>query len=121
MDPDGDGIANLAEMAFGTDPVVFTAVSDFGGGYVSGLSLATVGEDQYLQLTVDKSAIAGGVWYGVQVSTDLINWSPDPATPGDDSVFEIVEDSATSLIIRDRTAISPAAPRFARVVFDIPQ
>lgn len=115
-DPDGDEIPNLGEMALGTDPNEVDPASAFGGGYVEGLSLSTDGSDDYLQLTLDKSALEGGVWYGVQVSSDLTKWSPDPATPGDDSAFEVIEDSRDRLIIRDRTPVSPGSPRFVRLV-----
>ncbi|MGJ8651425.1 MAG: Calx-beta domain-containing protein [Opitutaceae bacterium] len=120
QDPDGDGIVNLGEMALGTDPDVADASSVFGSGNLSGLSLVDVSGSNYLQMTLDKSALSGGVWYCVQVSSDLSTWSPDPAVPGDETAFEILEDSASRLIIRDKTPISAGSPRFVRVVLKTP-
>ncbi len=120
-DFDGDGIANLGELALGTDPLVADASSIFGSGNLGGLELAQVSGSNYLQMTLDKSALSGGVWYCVQVSSDLTNWSPDPAVPGDESAFDILEDSPSRLVIRDKTPISAGSPRFARIVFKTPE
>lgn len=121
QDPDGDGIENLGEMALSTDPTVADASSVFGSGNLSGLSLADVSGSQYLQFSLDKSALPGGVWYSVQLSSDLTSWSPDPAVPGDDTHFTILEDSGERLIIRDKTPISVGTPRFARIVLSKPE
>lgn len=120
-DPDGDGITNIAEMALGTGPTSFESGSNLMGGLVSGLVLQEIGMNQYLELSLDKSAMDGGVWFGVQLSSDLLSWSPDPATPEDDSAFEILEDSASRMVIRDRTPVSSSNPRFVRVVFKAPE
>jgi len=120
-DADGDGIPNIGEIAFGTDPTVVNASSDFGEGFLDGLSLATVGSDQFLQLTINKSALTGGVWYGVQLTSDLSNWPQESFTPGDDSVFEIIEDSRDRLVIRDRTPIRSSVSRFVRMVLSLPE
>lgn len=115
-DPDGDGIANIGELAIGSDPNFADASSLFGGSGPGTLTLAEAGGQTYLELSFDKSALDGGVWYAVQVSSDLVNWSPDPPIPGDDTAYEILEDSESRLVIRDRTPVSEDAPRFVRVV-----
>jgi len=120
-DPDGDQIVNLGEIALGTDPTLADASSVFGAGNLSGLSLVEAAGNQYLQMTLDKSALSGGVWYCVQVSSDLTTWSPSPAVPGDQSAYAILEDSATRLVIRDNTPVSAGSPRFARIVFKSPE
>ncbi|MGJ8639759.1 MAG: Calx-beta domain-containing protein [Opitutaceae bacterium] len=120
-DADLDGIANIGELALGTDPVVADASSVFGSGNASGLSLSEDSGLNYLQMTLDKSALSGGVWYCVQVSSDLSTWSPDPALPGDDSAFEILEDGDSRLVIRDRTPVAPGSPRFVRIVIKQPE
>lgn len=121
QDPDRDTIANLAELALGTNPVEADSSSVFGSGNLSGLSLVEASGNQYLQMTLDKSALDGGVWYCVQLSSDLINWTPDPATPGDQSAYDILEDSPNRLTIRDKTPVSAGSPRFARIVFKTPK
>jgi hypothetical protein len=107
-------------LALGTDPTLADSSGVFGSGNVGGLELVADGASDYLQMTLDKSAIAGGAWYCVQLSSDLSTWSPDPAVPGDTSAFDILEDSATTLVIRDKTPISPASPRFARIIIKTP-
>lgn len=121
FDADGDDIVNLGEMALGTNPNVADASSVFGSGNLSGLSLVDVAGNDYLQMTLDKSALTGGVWYCVQLSSDLSTWTPNPAVPGDETAFEILEDSDSRLVIRDKTPISTGTPRFARIVLKTPE
>lgn len=63
-DPDGDGMVNLMEYAFGLDPWVFTA----------GPSTLPSVVDGYLQLAYSRPSGISDLVYVPQVSTDLVSW-----------------------------------------------
>ena len=100
-DPDGDGITNLMEMAFGTNPIVGSGGKIVVSGGVlnqRGLPDTTV---QNLARGVDfravygrrKDYVAAGLTYKVQFSGDLITWDNSTAAPAaiaDDGTIEAV-------------------------------
>lgn len=75
------------------------------------LSAAIVEESgqMYLIVTVTRPAPSPGDTYGVEVSSDLVNWASSP---------EIVRlsETPTQLVLRDTTAVQDGAMRFIRLV-----
>jgi len=53
---------------------------------------------------------------GIQVSSDLQTWSPDPVAPLDGTSSKIVEDTCKDLVIRDLQPVDPSTPRFLKLV-----
>jgi len=117
-DPDGDGISNLEEYAFGTDPTL---------GDVAAISFSFGSVNTYGQPFLDSSDgyalvygrrldyVALGLTYTAQFSADLVEWVDDatePAVLAADSEFEAVRVGYPATI---PTANGDLAPRFARV------
>ena len=71
-DPDGDGVTNQQEYAFGLNPTLGSSVNPI----VSPLNAAT-GNFQY---TRRATPAATGLTYTVLTSTDLVNWATGGAT-----------------------------------------
>lgn len=88
-DPDGDGMPNLAECAFGHDPHVAEA------GAIQSLTMQTDNGTNYLYITHDRNHYASGIALAYETSTDLTTWSevsPEPVSatqidPQKDSVI----------------------------------
>jgi hypothetical protein len=101
-DADGDGISNLLEYAFDSEPrspSASPAEADF----------AQVGDGKYLRLRVPKNPAATNLSYFIEVSNDLQegSWS---------SLQTIIEeDEATHLTVRDHVAVAAGASRFIRL------
>ena len=101
-DADGDGISNLLEYAFDSEPrspTASPAEADF----------AQVGDGKYLRLRVPKNPAATNLSYFIEVSNDLQegSWS---------SLQTIIEeDEATHLTVRDHVEVSAAERRFIRL------
>lgn len=101
--PAGDGISNLLKYALGLDP----AVADLQGLPV-GIPEEDGGE-AYLTLTVAKNAEAADVTLAVEASGDLAVWDSGSAST------TVLVDDATTLKVRDNTALSAAGSRFIRL------
>ena len=98
-DPDGDGLNNLGEWAFGLDPIVGSGGKIVaGGGILSQRGLPDTSV-QHPGHGVDFRAVFGRrrdylAWrliYTVQFSSDLITWESSTATPSviaDDGTIE---------------------------------
>jgi hypothetical protein len=86
---DGDGLTNLQEFAFGTDPSKSSPGSlAYAAGLVSQRGLPTVslrnipgGVDFRAAFIRRKNHLAAGLIYQVQFSGDLITWRNSSATP----------------------------------------
>jgi hypothetical protein len=107
-DPDNDGVKNLAEYAFGTNPhspSLNPVVSSF----------AVIGNERYLRLTITKNPAATGITYGAEITNELansLNWSSN------DLVIEI--DTPEVLQMRDVLPISANPRRFMRARVQLP-
>jgi endonuclease I len=74
-DPDGDGIPNLAEYAFGHDP------HEADAGPIESVTVQTDGATNYLSITHHRNHYGSGIAIAYETSTDLISWEeivPDP-------------------------------------------
>lgn len=67
---------------------------------------------EYLQLTLDKSSLSNGAWYSAIASSDLKNWSSEDNL----NAFDVLVDSSSLLVLRDKTPVSPETPRFADIM-----
>ena len=119
-DPDNDGLVNLAEYAMGTNPTLFDADTIFGVAE-GGITLQSVGDDTYLQITLNKSSDVPGAWYAAQFGNDLSNLLPSTPSLQSNSIYQVVEDSPITYTVRDHTPISSATKRFARVKLVLPE
>jgi fibronectin-binding autotransporter adhesin len=118
-DPDGDGIENLLEFAFGTDP----AVSSSGPLAYSGGVLTTPGQPileeeagvYYAVFCRRSDYLAAGLNYSVEFSNALSAWTATGATPttlATDGVIDVVRVPFLSLVPSDS---GPQKPTFFRV------
>ncbi len=121
QDPDEDGIVNLAEMAMGTNPVVANTDPVFSISENGGVTLQNSGGQDYLQITLDKTSLTNGAWFVAQFSSDLVVWSPANPTPAANASYDVIENSATKFVVRDKTPISTSAPRFGRIIIESPE
>ena len=120
-DPDEDGMSNLAEMAMGTNPTVANTDPVFNASNNDGVTLHSSGGQKYLQIKLDRTSLAKGAWFVAEFSSDLVTWSPIDPTPAANTTYDVIEDSATQFIVRDKTPISTSTIRFARIKIMTPQ
>jgi len=102
-DPDRDGVSNLLEFVFGTSPTVA------GASPATTTSFVSISGLNYFQISIPRlrNRLAK---LTVEVSTDLSHWDSG------DSFTAVVADSATALVVRDKTlAVPGAVKRFMRV------
>lgn len=99
-DPDNDGIANLLERALGLSPNSVSTAS------LPTVSWTEIGHDDYLTLTVNKSAAASDLIYTVEVSGDLTGWNSGPTHT------TILDNTPTLLRVRDNLPLGNGTPRF---------
>lgn len=107
-DPDGDGITNIMEFAFGTDPTIATSGPgglQYTGTFAGGGTIAAKGQPiarfEAIPFGVDYRAlfvrrddyIAAGLTYTVQFSADMSTWftvATAPSVLADDGTMQIV-------------------------------
>ncbi|MEO7341249.1 MAG: SdrD B-like domain-containing protein [Luteolibacter sp.] len=108
QDPDRDGILNLMEFVFGTDP------KSPGATIATPVVLVDVSGQRYLQITVPRR-IDHPASLTVEVSSDMIDWNSGASNT------VVVEDSAAALVVRDLVPFNPANPkRFIRLKASLP-
>lgn len=114
-DFDGDGVLNLLECAFDTDPAVIqtapAAIAINGGGIVRHGGPTVTEPDRKAMFGRRKDAAQQGLTYAVRFSADLVTWelSADvPTVVGSDAEIEAVTVPFPALV-------GGKAPRFFRV------
>ena len=65
-------------------------------------------------MTVSRSAEAPDINYTVEVSSDLLTWTSDPAE------LVILVDTPTQLVVRDNTRVQDVTARFLRLRVSTP-
>lgn len=101
-DPDGDGLANLIEYFTGGVPLLRDQ---------NKLPLYTVIEDtgqHFIEISLSKAAAATGVNVMIEVSDDLVTW-----TPGGNEI-EMLENNDSVIRFRDKTPLG-RSHRYLRV------
>ncbi len=103
-DPDHDGIVNLLEYAFGSNPTQAN---------VSGLPVVSM-QNGYLTISFVERIAPTDVTYAVEVSGDMSTWNSGSGYTTQLSVTAI--DAVTQrVVVRDNTPASSAERRFIRV------
>jgi hypothetical protein len=105
-DPDGDGLANLAEFALGLNPRLADASAAWS------TAVQNIGGVDYLALTFKRRAPAQDLAYAVQSSGDLAAWSTGPVQVGS-AVSN--GDGTETVTYRDSVAVGTGGRRFLRV------
>ncbi len=105
-DADGDGLSNLMEYALGLSPLV----PDTSGRPAA--SVQALGATPYLTLTFRRLYLANEVAYGLEVSSDLVNWVS--ATQKVNGPL-LNSDGTETFAYRDNLAASSATNRFMRL------
>ena len=102
-DPDRDGLVNLVEFGVGSSPNAASTNPVV-------VDLVAVGPDKFARITVPKNPAAGDVVYQVEVTSDL-------RTAGSWSGAGLVtlQDTATTLQMRDSVRVASSTVRCARV------
>ena len=117
--PDNDGLSNLLEHAFGTNPTVSNSspASESNGSIISlgAPSVSITGGQTKLIFARRKAFAAENLTYTASFSGNLYNWTNATATPA------VLADNGTMQIVSlDFPQISGAPARFARVLVSLP-
>jgi hypothetical protein len=113
-DPDGDGIANLLEYAFGGDPAAGSAVSAAGGILLPQISRES--GQMVLRFPVRTDAAIRGLSYAIEFSETLDGGSWTTATPAGFSTADAAFAPAVSGFALRTVHFDPDVPRrFCRV------
>lgn len=104
-DPDGDGLPNLAEYAFGSNPL------DANSGARPVVSMVQAGVDQFLAVTYSRPTSTSDVTYVVEVSSDLQTWNSGATTV----ISDFTQGATQTVTTRDNAAQSTNRQRFIRV------
>lgn len=99
-DPDGDGLDNLLEFAFGTHPLQANANPLAG-------SMAAIGDERYLRISVARNPAATNLTFGAELSGELGGWSS--------MGVDVEENTPTRFTARDTIPAGSAPSRFIRL------
>lgn len=106
-DPDGDGLANLAEYAFGSNP----AASGSAANPV--VAVVQAGANAFVAITYTRPKSTTDLAYLVEVSGDLLNWGSGNSFT---TLVSDVDQGSTRLVtVRDNGPQSLNSQRFIRV------
>lgn len=115
-DPDGDGMTNQQEFAFGTDPTLINGGPLAMDGSVHGLPvpISTNGgvSFDYFFLRRKDHGTSGSITYSPQFSSDLSSYPPSTATP------EVVVDSQVDSAYEVVKIPYPADTSFGRMMLE---
>lgn len=99
-----DGLPNLVKYALGRAADVAVPADQ---------ALSTAVSGDYLTLTIPRRLRRSDVNYVVQVSSDLVNWNSGPG------YTVTVQDTDTTLVVRDATSIGASPARFMRLAVEV--
>jgi hypothetical protein len=119
QDPDGDGMCNLLEFAFGTDP------NDRASCAKPKVGLVTVDGHDYVTIRYARSKSAAGVLTSVEFSTDLVNWRANSDTERVTQTISVTpsaENADCEIIVEAAVVpMSATKPAFLRVRVSLQQ
>jgi hypothetical protein len=115
-DDDRDGVPNLVEYAFGTDPADPASQRSMSVK----AQPATSGFSPALTISIPIGLLADGYQTTLQGSTDLSKWSEITPPPGSLGITLSPSGMASSLLTIPATASPPAPPQFYRVLITKP-
>lgn len=124
VDEEGDGLVNLLEFGFGTDPNVFDNASLNPDGSVNGTPIAQASGGgggvtfDYVFVRRDDHGTSGSVSYTVQFSGDLVTFHNSGVAPT--FVADSTDDPAYEVVSIPYPAVLPdlKKARFARVLVE---
>lgn len=106
-DPDGDGLTNLAEYAFGSNPVESRSAAN------PVVAMVQSSPDTYLAITYTRPKSTTDLMYLVEVSADLGTWGSGNSFT---TLVSDVDQGSTRLVtVRDNLPQSSNSQRFIRV------
>jgi hypothetical protein len=114
-DPDGDGIPNLMEYAFGSNPAI--------AGDSAGMPVVSM-PGSYLQVRFSLDATRSDLTYEVQASNDLVSWTTIARSPGGGLMVDVgggsrqIEDTGSgqrTVTVHDATDAGSLKSRFLRL------
>ena len=112
-DPDGDGIANLAEFAYGTHP------NDVGSTHAPfGVLVSPLGNQHYA-IRWQRSPSAVGLTTTVEISSNLVDWH---FGPGHTEPVGVTAngDGTETITVRDASLPDAEPRRYFRLRFEVP-
>lgn len=108
--PAGDGVRNLIKYALGLSPLTPATPAQLPSG-----DIQSSGGQNYLTLTINRTAVPPDVTYTVQVSSNLLTgWVSGPP------YTVTLTNTATQLVVRDNIPVPSATARFIRLVVSDP-
>jgi hypothetical protein len=119
-DPDGDGIANLFEYAFGLSPIAAVPTN------LPTPIIASVGGTNYLEIRFSRDLRASDLQYTILSSADLANWVPGCIYSGSNTLtntsmsVEVNRSGSPveSIVVRDANALTNGT-RFMRIKVEV--
>ncbi len=111
-DPDGDGLANALDYAFGLDPLTPTS------SLAPQLGISTNAGGPWLTLTFREMPSLADAAYTVESSADLVHWNSGTAAIAIDS-RTLLTDGAEQVVARSLAPIGATSYGFLRVSVDL--
>lgn len=114
-DPDGDGVANLLEYAFGGSPKTASTISEAGGPLLPRHQFVDVADQRYLSLTYyrRKGETHPDILYQAQWQSGLDSdaWQEG----GIETTVTSLNETWEEVTVRDQTPVTPNSRRFGRI------